>query len=94
MKRAALFCTIFSLMFCFGVAAFAQDYPREKPTVTDVAWDVLWMRPLGVLGLALGEVAYVITLPVTIPLKKTEEAKEVLIDDPYTYYLTRPLGEF
>ena len=56
-------------------------------------WDVLWIRPLGILGLALGEVAYVISLPVTIPLNKKNEAKEILIDDPYTYYLARPLGE-
>jgi len=93
MKRAILFFIIFSLLFCFNITAFAQDYSSEKPSATDVAWDVLWIRPLGVLGLALGEVAYVISLPVTIPLNKKEEAKEILIDDPYTYYLARPLGE-
>ncbi len=93
MKRAILFSVIFSLLFCFNIPVFAQDYSSEKPSATDVAWDVLWIRPLGFLGLALGEVAYVISLPVTIPLNKKEEAKEILIDDPYTYYFNRPLGE-
>ncbi len=68
MKRAILFSVIFSLLFCFNIPVFAQDYSSEKPSATDVAWDVLWIRPLGFLGLALGEVAYVISLPVTIPL--------------------------
>jgi hypothetical protein len=59
----------------------------------EVVGDVLWVRPLGILQTALQAPAFVISLPVTIPLKKTEEAKEFLITYPYNYYFKRPLGE-
>jgi len=91
MKRAVVVLVI--CLFCFNLPVLGQDIPSEKPSATDVAWDVLWIRPLGLLGLALGEVAYVISLPVTLPLHKEKEAKEILIDDPYAYYFGRPLGE-
>ena len=93
MKRGFVFLMISFLLVCVNMPVFAQDYASEKPSTTDIAWDVLWIRPLGFLGLALGEVAYVISLPVTIPLQKKEEAKEILVDDPYNYYFHRPLGQ-
>jgi hypothetical protein len=45
------------------------------------------------MHIALGATAYVVSLPVTIPLKKTDEAKEFLITYPYYYYFKRPLRE-
>jgi hypothetical protein len=45
------------------------------------------------MQIALGATAFAISLPVTIPLKKTEEAKEFLITYPYYYFLKRPLRE-
>jgi hypothetical protein len=56
--------------------------------------DVLWVRPLGFLKTASGTIAFVISLPVTMPLKKADGAKEFLITYPYNYYFKRPIGEF
>jgi hypothetical protein len=62
-------------------------------SLTEVVGDILWVRPMGILQTTLQVPAFVISLPVTIPLKKTEEAKEFLITYPYYYYIKRPLGE-
>jgi len=51
------------------------------------------VRPLGFMHIALGATAFVISLPVTIPLKKKKEAKEFLITYPYYYFIKRPLRE-
>jgi hypothetical protein len=45
------------------------------------------------MHIAMGATAFVISLPATIPLKKTDEAKEFLITYPYHYFLKRPLRE-
>jgi hypothetical protein len=51
------------------------------------------VRPIGLVQTALGAPFFVISLPVTIPLKKTGEAKEFLITYPFYYYFERPLGK-
>jgi hypothetical protein len=70
---------------------FAKDDSSADLSVPEVVGDVLWVRPLGVMHIALGATAFVISLPVTIPLKKMEEAKEFLITYPYYYFIKRPL---
>lgn len=92
MKRAItiLMIAFFTLSFS---PAFAKDNPSEEPLIKDVLWDILWIRPLGFMGTVLGVATYVISLPVTVPLEKTDEAKELLITDPYNYCFRRPLGK-
>jgi hypothetical protein len=51
------------------------------------------VRPLGFMNVGLGTFFYVVSLPVTLPLKKADDAKEFLITYPYYYYFKRPLRE-
>jgi hypothetical protein len=93
MKRAITFLIIAFLTLSFS-PAFAKDNSSEAPPVQDVLWDILLIRPLGFMGTVLGVGTYVISLPVTVPLRKKDEAKEILITSPYNHYFRRPLGEF
>jgi hypothetical protein len=77
----------------FNLLVFAEDNSSKDPSIGEVLGDILWIRPLGVIGTLMGATAYVISLPVTAPLKKTNEASQILIKDPYNYYFKRPLGE-
>jgi hypothetical protein len=72
---------------------FAKDDSPGDLSVAEVVGDVLWVRPLGFMQTALGAAAFVVSLPVTIPLKKVDEARDFLITYPYHYYFKRPLGE-
>ena len=74
-------------------SAFAEDNSSNGPSTVDIVGDAVWIRPVGFIGTALSAIAYVVSLPVTIPLNKKEEAKEFLITDPYNFYFKRPLGE-
>lgn len=71
---------------------FSRVGPRDL-SPAEVVGDFVWVRPLGILQTALQTWAFVISLPVTTPLKKTQEAKEFLITYPYYYYIKRPLRE-
>jgi hypothetical protein len=93
MKRMIIFLMVSFLLLSFNGSLFAKDDSSGDLSTAEVVGDVLWVRPLGFIKTALGATAFVISLPVTIRLKKKEQAKEFLITYPYNYYFKRPLGE-
>jgi len=93
MKRRMTFLMVFFFVMSFSGFAFAKDEPAGDLSTPEVVAEILWLRPLGFMNVGLGAIAYVISLPVTIPLKKADEAKEFLITYPYDYYFKRPLRE-
>jgi hypothetical protein len=93
MKRIMIFLIVSFLMLSFTGPLFAKDESTADLSVPEVVLDVLWVRPIGLVQTALGAPFFVISLPVTIPLKKTGEAKEFLITYPFYYCFKRPLGE-
>ncbi len=93
MNRMMTVSTILLVIFVFNGILFAQDNSSGDLSTPEVVGDLLWVRPLGVLQIAMGATAFVISLPVTLPLKKADEAKEFLITYPVYYFIKRPLRE-
>ncbi len=93
MKRMTTFLMVFFFVLSFNGFVLAKEEPVGDLTTPEVVGDLLWVRPLGLMHVGLGAMFYVISLPVTLPLKKAEEAKEFLITYPYDYYFKRPLRE-
>ena len=91
MKRMVIFLTVSFFVLSSNAFVFAKDEPAGDLSTPEVVADLLWARPLGFMKVGLGAIAYVISLPVTIPLKKADEAKEFLITYPYEYHIKRPL---
>ena len=93
MKKIITFLLVFSVLSSSGGLVFANDDSFGKPSVGDVLGDVLCIRPLGVIELAFNSIFFVVSLPVTLPLGKTNEAEAYFIRDPYHFYFNRGLGE-
>ncbi len=93
MKKMITLLIIPFLVLSFNTFSHGSDSSSEPPSIGDVAGDILVIRPLGVIGLALGGAAFVISFPVTSLLKKTDQASEFLLQDTYNNYVNRPLGE-
>ena len=94
MKRMIIFLMVSFLVLSFNAPLFAKDDFSGDLSAAEVVADLLWARPLGFMKTALGTTAFVISLPVTIPLKKSEEAKEFLVTYPYNYHVKRPIGKY
>jgi hypothetical protein len=93
MKRMVAFLMVSLFVLSFNGLLFANDDSWGKPSVGDVLADVLCIRPLGFIEIAFNSLFFVISLPVTIPLKKTNEMEEFFIKNPYNFYFNRGLGE-
>jgi hypothetical protein len=93
MKRMITFLMVSFFVLSFNGFVFAKDEPTGDLSTPEVVGDVLWVRPLGFMNIGLGALFYVVSLPVTVPLNKADEAKEFLITYPYYYYSRRPLRE-
>ena len=93
MKKMIIFLMVSFFVLSFNMFVFAKDEPVGDLSTPEVIGDLLWVRPLGFMNVGLGAMFYVISLPVTIPLEKADEAKEFLITYPYDYYFKRPLRE-
>ena len=93
MKRVTILLVISFLVISFSASVFGKDEASGDLSTPEVIGDLVWVRPLGALQVGLGAIAYAISLPVTLPLKKANEAKEFLITYPFYYYFKRPLRE-
>jgi hypothetical protein len=54
--------------------------------------DALLLRPLGLAGTAIGTVAFVVTLPISLLAGNAGEAADKMVVEPFEYTFTRPLG--
>ena len=85
-----------ALLFATIVAAQSSMASEQMPTDRkggDMVVDALIVRPMGLLGLALGAVTWVVALPFTIPSGSVDAASENLVMKPVRYTFQRPLGE-
>ena len=77
--------------------AFAQQYmdtEREKPTGGMMMWDALVMRPVGMVGTALGSVVWLVSYPFAYWGGNTDASTDALVQHPFEWTFQRPLGEF
>jgi len=72
--------------------ALADSVSGDKGT--DMLVDLLIMRPLGLLATGVGSVAFVVSLPFTLPSGSVGETACELVSEPLAYTFTRRLGDF
>jgi hypothetical protein len=96
MKRIVKILCITLLVFSLNSMVLANEQEAKSssgPSPAAIVADVLVLRPAGLIGTILGSVAFVISLPVTLPMKKTEEAGKTLVMAPLLFTFDRPLGK-
>jgi len=94
--RRMIMLIIALVLFFVNTGVFAANQtPRAstKPSAAEIVADIFVLRPAGLIGTILGTAGFVITLPVTLPTKKTESASKLLIITPFDYTFNRPLGK-
>ena len=98
-RRAGLALTMAMLVLYGASLVHAQTDPyamtRGDSDVSPEAIlvDGLILKPGGLVATIVGSVAFVVTLPFSIPTKSVDKAAQKLVVDPAKYTFVRPLGQ-
>jgi len=66
----------------------------NEPTGTEIMFDLIVMRPLGMVGLAVGTTLFVVALPFLLVTGSAESAADALVDEPYKFTFVRGMGRY
>ena len=64
----------------------------EKPGPLPMFTDLLILRPIGAATMVIGAVAYVVSLPFTLPVGNATEVGKTLVAEPAKFTFARCLG--
>ena len=79
----------------FATSALAQEYFEAKePGGGAMMYDVLVVRPVGVVATAVGSLFWLVGLPFSASGDNVDTATDKLVKEPAKYTFDRPLGEF
>ena len=66
----------------------------DKPTGTEILFDLVIARPLGFVGVALGSTVFVASLPFTVAVGRVDDTADALVGEPYNFTFVRDLGDY
>ena len=66
---------------------------QEEPTAGEMFADAVLVRPMTAAVSVVGAIAWVVTLPFTLPSESMEESARSWVADPLEYTFMRPLGD-
>lgn len=70
-----------------------EDQYSYAPSAEHMLADLILVRPIMLVGTALGTAAFLVSLPFTALGGNVDEAKKRLVEEPGSYTFTRPLGD-
>jgi len=95
-KRSLVFLLAAALAFTWAaspaLAAEKKYITGEDRDAKAMMFDLVVLRPLGLVGLAVGTAFFIVSLPFSLLGGNTGEAAQKLVAEPAKYTFTRPLG--
>ena len=78
-----------------GMQAMAQDdFATDEPGSGDMLADLVFVRPLSLVGTVLGPGIFLVALPFTAPSGDVEKTANAFVANPFEYTFNRRLGDF
>lgn len=68
--------------------------PVYGDRATDMALDLILVRPIGAVGTVLGLAGFIVSLPLTLTTASADSAAREMVGRPFEYTFNRPLGDF
>jgi hypothetical protein len=99
-KTAILLLLALAVALSPAASALAQDvaidpFREEQDTTAGfVVFDFLLVRPLSLFATGLGSAVFVLSYPIAMVTRQTDQTFEKLVKEPADYTFTRPLGFF
>jgi hypothetical protein len=97
-RLTAIFLIVGLVVCSFGSIARAQDdfarFPTDERSAESMVFDLALLRITGIVGIAVGTGAFILSLPFSALGGNVDEAFERLMANPAKYTFKRPLGSF
>ena len=96
-KQSTVLFTLFTLLLVStATPGFAQDSSLKsgERSAEKMVFDMVILRPAGLIGTAAGTFIYIISLPFSYAGGNQKEALNSLVKKPADYTFKRPLGDF
>lgn len=74
-------------------AAVVQAKEKEEPTAGAILFDVVLIRPLSIVSIAMGAGVFVVALPFSLPTGTVGLTAKKLVVEPFKFTFARPVGE-
>ncbi len=95
LQKAGIAALVAAMMLSPATPALAQ---RAEPVTgdrgTDMAVDLILVRPLGIAATVIGTAGFLVALPFTVPTGSVGETAREWIGAPLEYTFNRRLGDF
>jgi hypothetical protein len=91
-KKCISLILVVSFVLCTFTPAFASS-TIEKPSAEEMLFDVLLVRPLGLMTTVVGTGFFVVSLPFSLLGGNTGDVFGELVAGPATFTFSRPVGE-
>lgn len=91
--KTTLLALLLSIALTLPVTA-QHGEPVTGDRGSDMAVDLIVVRPLGLVATVIGTAGFILALPFTLPTGTADETAKEWIGDPLEYTFDRPLGEF
>lgn len=95
-KQSLVFIIIASLVFVpLGASALAEGNSMDEEISGEaMIADLVFVRPLGIVAVAVGSVFFIVSLPFSLLGGNSKDAAQKLVYDPANFTFSRPLGDF
>jgi hypothetical protein len=94
LRKGIVVGVIVTVLVCFlgAPVVWAEDF--DKPTGTEVTFDLMIARPLGIVSLAAGTSIFIASLPFAAVAGSVKNTGNALVGEPYRFTFIRDLGEY
>ncbi|MDM8517597.1 hypothetical protein QUF76_15480 [Desulfobacterales bacterium HSG16] len=95
-RSFVIFFMVIVLIFTtFSPTAFAQGMDSdEEANAGEIIFDVMLIRPFGLLATTIGSVAFLVALPFAAMTGQTEDVYDKMVAAPAEFTFKRPIGDY
>lgn len=87
-------CLLVAALAFAPAASYAEIRTAAPPSAAAMGFDMLLVRPLGLVSTVAGTGLFVVSLPFSILGLNADDAAVRLVGEPAKFTFVRPLGEF
>jgi hypothetical protein len=94
LRRAVMTISCMALMAGSVTAMARDDFASDDTDSGGMLADLVFVRPLGLVGTVIGTAVFLVALPFTVPSRSVEKTANAFVANPFEYTFNRRLGDF